>query len=143
MLVIDRWAECEFGVFGNIHTYDGGSLYTLEPRWLNNKPFVSCIPVGQYPIFRDNFRGKYPNFRLEEVPDRWAIEMHRANVYTELQGCIALGTGLGFMEEMWALQESEKAMDIFMESMGDIEADRIEIRWKHCVECGSFGKVPL
>jgi len=67
---------------------DGTELYTLELPWLNNKPYVSCIPEGEYFFMRDT-TGRHTYFRLISVDGRTNIEFHPARHVDQLEGCIA------------------------------------------------------
>lgn len=68
---------------------DGKELFTLERPWLNNTPFVSCIPEGLY-IARRNQTGKHQWYELLDVPERTFIEIHTATRVNHLEGCIGL-----------------------------------------------------
>ena len=78
---------------------DGQQIATLERSWLDNKPFVSCIPAGQYIVDRDK-TGKHQWYRLRHVDKRSDIEIHIANLASELMGCIApcmyIKNGVGY-----------------------------------------------
>jgi len=67
---------------------NGEMLFSLELPWLNNRPYVSCIPEGEYFFMRDT-HGRHTYFRVLNVPGRSAIEFHPANNTSQLQGCIA------------------------------------------------------
>ena len=67
---------------------DGSHCYNLERPWLDNKPFVSCIPEGQYIVCADH-TGRHKWFRYKEVQGRTDIEMHPASRVSELEGCQA------------------------------------------------------
>lgn len=52
------------------------------------------IPVGTYDItFYNSPKNLMVVPLLKEVPGRTMIEIHPANLYSELEGCIAPGTG--------------------------------------------------
>ena len=68
---------------------DGTELITLERPDLNNQPFVSCIPEGQYIVHR-NQTGKHQYYELLDVPERSFIEIHTATRVDHLEGCIGL-----------------------------------------------------
>lgn len=69
---------------------DGKEYATLERPWVDNKPYISCIPEGIYRVYRDH-HGKHKWYRLddEQVEPRTAIEIHPATLVEHLQGCIA------------------------------------------------------
>jgi len=68
---------------------DGTEIITLERPDLNNQPFVSCIPEGQY-IVRRNTSGRHQWYELLDVPGRSFIEIHTATRVDHLEGCIGL-----------------------------------------------------
>ena len=70
---------------------DGKELFTLERPDLNNAPFVSCIPEGQYHVMR-NQTGKHQWYGLLDVPNRSFIEIHTATRVDHLEGCIGLAS---------------------------------------------------
>ena len=76
----------------------------MELPWLKNKPFISCVPQGDYFIRPTISPSKGEAYYLESVQDgivglnageRTHILIHVANRPSELKGCIALGTGTG------------------------------------------------
>ena len=74
-------------------------FHTIERPWLNNKPFKSCVPEGEYmvnPYSSEKFPGVY---ELQNVPGRTKILIHTANYASEVQGCIGLGLGIPALEE--------------------------------------------
>jgi len=83
---------------GTLILPDGTELFSLELPWLNNRPYVSCIPDGEYFFMRDT-HGRHTYFRVLNVPGRSAIEFHPANNTSQLQGCIApclrIDSGIG------------------------------------------------
>ena len=73
----------------------GLSLDTIERQWLDNAPDVSCIPPGVY-ICRWGFSPTHGwCFYVMNVDGRGNIEIHSANLWDQLLGCIALGMGTG------------------------------------------------
>jgi hypothetical protein len=74
-------------------TFGDFKCKTLELPWLNNQQKISCIPYGQYTCEK-----KYPTAAIPyqhvtilNVPNRSGIAIHKANYYTQLRGCIAVG----------------------------------------------------
>jgi hypothetical protein len=91
LITIDRIIKKPFGVYGLL---ESGSFncFTVERPDLGNTPWKSCIPAGLYFASRDEFsRGKppYADLRLQDVPGRTDIEIHGANMPSQLNGCIA------------------------------------------------------
>jgi len=63
---------------------------TIELPWLGNRPRVSCIPEGRYPL-RKRYTPRFgSHFEVVGVKDRKYILFHAANdAGKELRGCIA------------------------------------------------------
>jgi hypothetical protein len=63
-----------------------------------------------------NFKGRYQNYELLDVPERSAIESHGGNTQEDLLGCIALGRHFR-IDEQWGkywITDSKRTFDEFM-----------------------------
>ena len=98
---------------------DSERFYTVERPWLDNKPNVSCIPVGTYEMgWRESPRcGE--TWHVKDVPDRTHILIHVANFSRDVHGCIGLGMSL--MGDTVAVSESKKAVTRFEELTKGVE----------------------
>ncbi len=67
---------------------DDSHCYNLELPDLDNEPYVSCIPEGDYIVCEDS-TGRHQWFRFNQVPNRTHIEMHESRTVRGLQGCLA------------------------------------------------------
>jgi hypothetical protein len=54
--------------------------------------------------------------------------VHIGNVASNFEGCIGVGLGLGVVNNTWAILNSAKAFDLFMEEMSKQEEWDIVIR---------------
>jgi len=99
---------------------------TLERGWLNNQPNVSCIPVGDYlckwtrsPSFSLKAGKDVFTYEIMGVPGRAGIRIHSANYYSQLNGCIALGSAVKDlnMDTLMDIQHSGDTMIRFQELM--------------------------
>ncbi len=94
-----------------VTTQKVGKFYTVERPWLDNKPFESCIPTGEYSL---NWH-ESPKFdwcyEVENVEGRTHILLHVANYPTDVVGCI--GLGLSLMGDRIAVGNSRAAMAAF------------------------------
>lgn len=72
--------------------------FTLELPNLNNQPEVSCIPEGQFSFHKFFSSTLGWVYRLDNVPNRSLIDIHKANVCPELRGCIAVGLAQGTLD---------------------------------------------
>lgn len=92
---------------------------TIERPWLDNQNGVSCIPAGVYPCaLRFSPHHGFAVFGVTNVPHRTDVEIHAANVPTQLLGCIALGETRGTLNGQDAVMASQNAVDTFMAARG-------------------------
>jgi hypothetical protein len=141
LLELARWAYTPHGTFGTL-TIKGaaaGPWWTVERHWLGNQPGVSCIPAGTYRVkpdmfYQDKRRGPYPDYTLLEVPGRANIDVHIANHWEQLKGCIGLGKRLGAVTmegggQRWAVLDSAAAFGEFMAAMGGEDGVLVVRSW--------------
>lgn len=105
-------------------------LMTLERPYLDNKPFVSCVPDGEYiikPVKSDKFGHTYflesldlenglPVVGLSEGK-RTHILFHSGNTIDDSTGCIILGKSCGVIEGKRAVLNSRNAVREFNREM--------------------------
>lgn len=135
-LKLKRQSHNEFGTFGNLEI-DNVILQTVEPQWLNNKPFFSCIPNGIYDLeYYESTRhgGSYILSNLDlgvgktkGETRRFACLIHIANLASQLQGCIAPGLKLSVYKGQWSVRSSGDAMDTIIKLLGKTKKHTIEI----------------
>ena len=66
---------------------------TLERAWKNNQKNISCIPTGTYQVvWTHTWRFPLGVYQIQNVPNRSGIDIHAANFFFNLLGCIALGS---------------------------------------------------
>jgi hypothetical protein len=108
-----RVSSSEKGTFGNI-IYNGKPLcVTLELPWRDNKPNISCIPMGTYEVVNFDSPSKGNVFLLKDVPNRSYIEIHVANFMSEIKGCIAVGmefSDVGVAESAIAMKKLKRTL---------------------------------
>jgi len=103
----------DFGVYGEL-VIGAKRFCTVERPWLANKPYVSCIPNGEYSLeTRFYNKGGYETIEILNVPNRTNILIHKGNVPTEVQGCIAIGMEFGYVNGVWAVTNSGDAWEQF------------------------------
>ena len=61
----------------------------------NNEKNVSNVPTGTYPLVWENSPKFGMVWELKDVPNRSECKIHSANMWDEINGCIAPGTYLG------------------------------------------------
>jgi hypothetical protein len=107
------------GTFGKLHVPGEFECYTIERPWAQNRANVSCIPSGTYDLVLGRYnRGGYEAYEVVDVPGRELVKIHKANLATEVLGCIAPGFELGCLDGRWAVLRSLDAFDAFMSAMG-------------------------
>ena len=102
ILVLERFGYMPFGTFGRLRFPTGEMFYTVECPWESNKPYISCIPEGTYqlglrysPVVKRTTGGLFDEgWEVLDVPERSYIMLHPGNWPSDVQGCIAVGTGL-------------------------------------------------
>jgi Family of unknown function (DUF5675) len=134
MATVQRGPSLDVGCFSTaILDVQDGLQHTfrwLELPWRNNTPGKSCIPIGVFTahVVQSPHFG-YPVYRLDFVPGRTLVEIHKANwagdvdkgLYSDLEGCMAPGTGVGDLvppgrtDPQRALLDSGDAFKRFMD----------------------------
>jgi len=65
---------------------------SLERGWRGNKPNISCLPKGNYPLVLEySNRFKTDLWEIKDTYPRTECKFHLANFWDDLNGCIALG----------------------------------------------------
>lgn len=122
-MILQRDSQDTWASFGTMHT-DAGTVecQTLERPWIGNHQGISCIPAASYTCsLRFSPHHGFAVFGVDDVPDRSDIEIHAANLPTQLLGCIALGQSRGTLDEHPAIMASQAAIDAFMTARGCAE----------------------
>lgn len=94
-LRLQRLALFDDVTLGSLAVGNTPWFFTVERPWLNNAPFVSCIPAGQYPWkwvdtgTAGNRHGR--GIGIEDVDGRTLIRIHIANVASQVEGCVGVG----------------------------------------------------
>jgi len=88
--------------YGNIQTLgfmtaldDLNVIYTcktLELPWKQNQNSISCIPGGTYSVKKHTSPHFSHCFWIQNVPGRSEILIHKGNFYTDILGCILVGS---------------------------------------------------
>lgn len=109
------------GTFGVLYAKEK-TWKTGELPWQNNAPQTSCIPAGVYKChwtWSPSFKRKL--YQVFPVKGRSGIRLHAANLMgqrsagfkAQLQGCVALGNKLGYIDGQKALLLSAPAVKAF------------------------------
>lgn len=112
-LLLLRQAYTENETIGAIYFEDSRVCYTLEPPWKDNRPNISCIPLGRYEVgyMRASSSGKYKDvYWVQGVKDRGGILIHKGNLATHTLGCILPGVIVSQIGGKTAVLNSAKAL---------------------------------
>jgi hypothetical protein len=73
---------------------------TLELPWKDNQKNISCIPEGEYLVWKmhPNAKRKYQYFWVQDVPGRDSILWHPGNYTHQILGCTLPGETLVDMD---------------------------------------------
>ncbi len=127
-LFLHRYAYTGWATYGQFFLPEF-ECWTIERPWAQNRPRQSCIPEGRYKMVHGRYnRGGYPCLELMAVPGRSLIKIHRANVASELMGCIGPGMGTGVVNGEMGVTNSTEALDELMRMVADYSVEMIEIR---------------
>ncbi len=94
---------------------------TLELGWKDNKRNISCIPKGEYTVVKRYSRKFKHHFHVTGVEGRSYILIHKGNYYTDIRGCILVGTDFKNIngDHLLDVINSNTAMDKLLELMPD------------------------
>ncbi|RMD50566.1 hypothetical protein D6827_03825 [Candidatus Parcubacteria bacterium] len=91
--------------------------YALELPWLQNVPFESCIPAGDY-LLKRHYSEKFGfTYLLTGVPGRELIVLHPGNSVSDTRGCIMPG----LKKQQDQVLESRKALANVLKYIRKIE----------------------
>lgn len=107
MITLNRTKTGNTGTFGEILDDSGTHLcYTIERPYTRDHP---CINLGTYTFNKYNSPTKGWVWLRDDVAandGRSEIELHIAQVYTQLLGCIGCGDSLGMLDGLPAVMHS-------------------------------------
>ena len=127
--VVTRGQSTPHGILGDLLTGKGLACKTVERPWVDNLQGVSAIPTGRY-LCKWQWSNKHNKnlYHVLDVPGRDVIEMHSANVFEQLLGCVALGHAVATFTkdsihpgvpsvDMQGVTQSVTMMDLFHADM--------------------------
>lgn len=137
-----------YGSFPGIGTFgkmiaDDSIFYTVEKEWLNNQPYISCIPAGDYRLENHDSAGHPQTYAMvnhdlgvyhyeDSDSTRFACLIHVANYPHEVVGCI--GPGLTLTQELpkgLGVTNSGNSMNKLRELLPRDEDHTITIAWRN------------
>ncbi|MBU0626833.1 hypothetical protein KKH82_05460 [Patescibacteria group bacterium] len=113
MINLNRYEKNEDGIFGELIKDDEKICLTLEHPEL-------AIPAGKYICIKHTSPKFGKVFKVNFVPDRTDILIHRGNTKKDTSGCILLGMSEGKLDGLQGILSSSVA---FMKFMGKVTED--------------------
>ena len=134
-ILLER-AYTDIATIGKMSFPDGKVFDTIELPWKGNARSISCIPEGTYKmskrvsgVVQRTSRNKYQlGWEVVNVEGRTFIMVHIGNIVDNFEGCIGVGYGLGVVQGQWAILNSARAFDDFMEEMDKYDDWVLDIR---------------
>ena len=115
---------------------------TLENPYLDNKPNISSIPLGEYSVrlrlARESASRDYLHLLVQSVPYRKYILFHVGNYPTQTKGCILVGLTRGNN----FVKNSKDAMSFLMEEIVTLGGENINLIIKNKNHEKVFPEVP-
>lgn len=128
-LYLNRYAETDQGTEGVFSVPDlSFACFCLELPWRDNRPTVSCIPPGFYPLAWSERNSAY---QVQNVSGRSGILIHAGNFAgakdigykSDVEGCILLGMHMGYIGKQRCLTSSKIAIKKFQGLISGRAAD--------------------
>jgi len=101
--------------------------YTLELAWKDNARNVSCIPIGTYTCKRVQSPKFGEVWQILDVPNRSNILIHAGNTHKQIEGCVLLGSGVGWLDNDRAVLNSRGAINEFHIKTKEFDSLSLEI----------------
>ena len=112
---------------GQLYINEEEFCFTLERPWMDNKPFISCIPLGKYICKRVNSRAHGNTFEVTNVNGRTHILFHVGNTWVDSVGCILLGDDIGHIDGYTAVLNSQRTFNAFKGETEELNEFELEI----------------
>lgn len=100
---IVRLRDTGVQTLGRLLVFENDSLVyqarTLEPSWLLNESWVSCIPSGSYTLSKRHSSRYKDHFEIRNVKDRSNILIHIGNYFRNTEGCVLVGTRFNYIDD--------------------------------------------
>lgn len=133
-LIIERYSHGEKQTIGSIIGVSevGHERFrhdTLELPWLDNQKNISCIPIGRYKL-KKRFSKKYKHhLHIQDVENRTWVLIHAGNYYTDILGCVLVGSGLKDINHDGVVDvvSSKKTLKSIMNSVEFDEKNEIDL----------------
>lgn len=116
---LDRFKFTDTGTFGMLTNDTGNLCFTCELPWKDNQHDISCIPTGVYDVEKYQSPKHGDVWQIMNVPNRSNIEIHPANLPSQLLGCIGVGEALGELYNLPDVTNSQKTFSMLKSILPD------------------------
>lgn len=127
-----REPSTDKGTFGEMFEGAESICKTIERPWLENKNGVSCIPEGSYVMKLVDTPHHGFVYEVQDVPNRTAILIHVANVMTDLEGCIGVGSYIAdsVKNGLPGVTNSSATFKLFMDRFKGEGELMLNVKWR-------------
>lgn len=113
---------------GELILPNGIKFKTIEPKWMLNIPYISCIPERVY-ICSSRISPRFGStYEVKKVINRSHILFHALNSVTETKGCIGLGREHIITDKEIRLTNSRAAVQDFMSALDGVDEFKLIMR---------------
>lgn len=129
-ITITRLFPTTLATIGTISIDENPICWSLEPAWKINKKAESCIIPGIY-FYKHYDSPKFGRrcIQLLDVYNREYVAMHSGNTHKDTKACIIPGMFIGELNNLTAVLQSNKAMDLIVSQTNSIGKIQIVERY--------------
>lgn len=134
-ILIERLNYGDKQTIGNLYLLNSlnelvEEFWSLELPWKDNQRRISCIPEGVYKARKHKSPKFGQSLWLQDVPNRSEILIHKGNYYTDILGCILIGSTLMDINKDGLLDvvNSKKSINKLMSMLEDVDGIMVEIK---------------
>jgi len=120
-VIIYRFRDTGVETLGDLFVMeDGQSIFDcvcLEPSWIQNHSWISCIPVGTYRVKQRMSADYGQHFHIQDVKDRSYVLIHAYNYFNQSEACIAPGDRFQYLngDEHYDVVDSRDTLNRLLE----------------------------
>lgn len=108
------------GTYGVLTMNNLPLCVTVERPWLDNQPDISCVPRGITMHFTKYQSPKNGwTWISQDAPGRSNIELHAANVPSQVEGCAGMGQYFTTFDGVMGVANSQVTMGMLRQTLPD------------------------
>lgn len=142
-ITVERFYSSDKGTLSFIKSEGELLFFGLEREWLNNEPFISCVPSGVYKL-EPYHSSKFGNVFIMSNPElnvfkykqsdrekgRYACLIHPANYTRQLNGCLAIGSSITKENsDNLMITQSKRSVRELFDLIRSNGIEEIEFKW--------------